>query len=230
MPKPTIVAIDDEPNILGILKDFLGEEYNIITASSSPEGLALVFSKKPDLVLIDNIMPDMSGLDVVRLLRQAESTLHIPVIMLTALMGVHDRINAFNSGVDDFISKPFSLDELKVRIDSKLRRFENKTIKQKTPTVFGNVSLYPASNDVTVNETRVHLTQLEYNILELLLTEADHVVSRQKIISQLWKDSQTDDRILDIHMATLRKKLSHFDHKIETVYGQGYIIRKKMAA
>lgn len=224
---PKILAIDDEPAILRIIKDSLEGKFTVIGAKDGHDAVVATLNEKPDLILIDNIMPGLSGLEVVRLIRQANATKNIPIIMVTALKESLDRIEAFRAGVDDFISKPFHPDELVVRIESKLRRPAVESSPQSRSLALGNLKADFVNRDFLIKGRKVHLTNIEMGILEILISKVNSVVLRKEMIEMLWRDPRPEDRLLDIHVATLRKKIRNFDHKIETVYGQGYVIRSK---
>lgn len=224
---PKILAVDDEPAILRIIKDILKGEYQVLAASDGQEAVAMAIDDAPDLILIDNIMPGMSGLDVVRLLRRANSTKHIPIIMITALKESVDRVEAYRAGVDDFISKPFQQDELLARIESKLERFKARSIGKPKILTLGNLKFDFDSHTVEVRNKKIHLTNIELGILQILISDIGSIVPRSKMIETIWSLPHPDERLLDIHVATLRRKVKSFDHKIETVYGKGYIIRRK---
>tara|TARA_B110001454_G_C12723192_1_gene435850 strand:+ start:16133 stop:16822 length:690 start_codon:yes stop_codon:yes gene_type:complete len=225
MRRPQILAIDDEPALLRIIKDFLHSSYDVSLVENAKDAFASILDRKPDLILIDNIMPGLSGIEFVREIRSASHTRNIPIIMVTALKESIDRIDAYKAGVDDFISKPFNPDELLVRVESKLLR---QKIIEKQPTkslILGNLKIDSKNHDLRINGELIHLTQVELKIIEKLITEKNQIVKRETLERLIWPDNIPEARILDIHITTLRKKIKNFDHKIETIYGKGYLIR-----
>ncbi len=225
MKRFRVLAIDDEPALLRIIKESLIDKFDVVLGLNAQDAMAAILDQKPDLIVVDNIMPGMSGLDIVRTIRTASTTMDIPVIMITALKESVDRIAAFNAGVDDFISKPFSPDELVVRVETRLARHKSLKDPKSRVTIIGNLSIDFENHNIMINQEPIHLTQIELTIIEKLVADRDILVSRYKLEKEIWKNPNSDERILDIHMATLRKKIKTFDHKIETIYGKGYIIR-----
>ncbi len=227
MRRLKILAIDDEPALLRIIKDSLHSNYDVSLAENANEAFASILDKKPDLILIDNIMPGTNGIEFVRTMRSATNTRDIPIIMITALKESDDRIQAYEAGVDDFISKPFNPDELMVRVDSRLAR--HKALKERGTKVIsvGNLKIDFENHDIRIDGELVHLTQIEMTIAEKLVSEENQIVKRETLERLIWSDNVPEARILDIHMATLRKKLKNFNHEIETVYGKGYAIRSQ---
>ena len=229
MRRPRVLVIDDEPALLRIIKDSLYSNYDVSLVENVKEAFASILDRKPDLILVDNIMPGFSGIEFVRTIRSASNTRNIPIIMITALKETHDRIDAYRAGVDDFISKPFNPDELLVRVDSRLTR--QKLLKKQNPNVMtlGNLTVDFENHDVRIDGELVHLTQIELTIAEKLIVEQNQIVKRETLERLIWASNVPEARILDIHMATLRKKMKNFDHKIETIYGKGYLIRSSEA-
>lgn len=225
MRRPQVLAIDDEPALLRIIKDSLYSHYDVSLAESAKDAFSSILDRKPDLILVDNIMPGFNGIEFVRTIRSAKNTINIPIIMITALKESPDRIEAFKAGVDDFISKPFNPDELLVRVDSKLLR-KKWLKKQNTKAMtLGNLTIDLENHDIRIDGELVHLTQVELIIAEKLVAERNQIVKRKTLEHLIWSNNVPEARILDIHMATLRKKMKNFDHKIETIYGKGYSIR-----
>ncbi len=227
MSKAKILVVDDEPAILRIVEDFLSDRFNVVVAANAQEAIALVIEEKPNLIIIDNIMPGMSGVELAKTLRRAPSVNQVPIIMLTALKESSDRIEAFKAGVDDFISKPFDLDELMARVESKLVRFGSVPHAHSEVWKLGNLSIDEKSHQVKIKEKTIHLTHIEFAILLKLIESQNQIVSRDELEKTIWKSKKTENRILDIHLNTLRKKIQNFDHQIETIYGRGFIIRSR---
>jgi two-component system phosphate regulon response regulator PhoB len=227
--KPKILIVDDEPAILRIIQDLLENEFNVISAKSGEEAVHEAIDKRPDLILLDNLMPGMSGVDAARFIRKGSTTKHIPIVMLTALKEPLDRVDAFKAGVDDFISKPFHPDDLLARIASKLERFKQvfHSPEVSHDHTLGNLRINLKQQLVEIDGKRIPLTHLELNVLGVLLEHVDEIVDRKSLIKALWSSPDQDERILDVHIATLRKKIKKFNRKIETVYRKGYIIRSR---
>lgn len=226
MERLRVLAVDDEPALLRIIKDSLNETYEVSIAESAKDAFALMLDRKPDLILVDNVMPGISGIDFIKTVRSADNTKAIPIIMLTALKESNDRMDAYKSGVDDFISKPFNPDELLVRVNSRIERSSQLSNPNSAIKTIGNLSFEFKSRDLRINGSSVHLTNIELTIIEKLIRDLNQIVKRETLQRLIWGDDPPEARILDIHMATLRKKLKAFNHKIETIYGEGFTLRK----
>jgi DNA-binding response OmpR family regulator len=225
MERLRVLAIDDEPALLRIIKDSLNETYEVSIAESAKDAFALMLDRKPHLILVDNIMPGINGVDFIKTIRSAEVTKNIPIIMLTALKESDDRMEAYKAGVDDFISKPFSPDELLIRVQSRIERSNQLGNPNSSTKTLGNLTYEFKNRDLRINGYAVHLTQIELTIIEKLITDINQIVKRETFQRLIWGDNPPEARILDIHMATLRKKLKSFNYKIETIYGKGYTLR-----
>lgn len=225
-PRFKILVIDDEQKILNLIRDITSDKYNVITANNGEDGLEKAQVEIPDLILIDKIMPKMDGVITTQFIRKCSSTKNIPIIMLTALKESEDRLIAFKSGVDDFISKPFHPDELLSRIESKINRFKNLQGTDKSSEIISN-NLRMNLNDQTVyiGKNLIHLTSVEFHILHCLLVGKGKIQTRNHLLTAVWEKKTNDTRLLDSHLASLRRKLKKFDQEIITVYGKGYVIR-----
>ena len=223
--KSRILIVDDEELIRTALTEILGEEFSIKSAANGREGIDLAKAWNPQLILMDVMMPEMDGMNACEILRREESTRHIPVLMLTALNSSQDRVRAFNVGVDDFIPKPFEIDELLSRVRAKLRRTkELRNIPPETVNL-GNLLLDVRSREVKIADQLIDLSPAEYGILQLLLARQGEVVSRKEIMNEVWEDEKKSDRLIDAHVTSLRKKIANFTGEIQTVYGEGYRVK-----
>jgi DNA-binding response OmpR family regulator len=220
--KKKLLIVDDEPQIRMLLKEFLSETFDVELAANGKEALLLARSSKPHVILMDIMMPELDGVSTVQKLRLDDYTRHIPVLMLTAANSSQERIRAFNFGADDFISKPFEVDELISRINAKLNRV--KELRQLPPDRIevGNLIMDLRSREVTIDEAGIELAPVEFGILELLLVKLGSVVSRKEIMKEVWQDGRKSDRLIDAHVTSLRKKISAFAGELQTVYGEGY--------
>ncbi len=231
MNKNRILVVDDEEKIVNLVKNYLEKEgFEVFTADSGNEALKLFESEKPDLVILDLMMPDMSGYDVCRRICALSKT---PVIMLTAKTDEVDKLLGLELGADDYITKPFSLRELVARIRVVLRRLErqdnNSDMAQNAKMdilVFEDIKLDFRKKTVFVNDKPIALTPTEYKILALLMSSPGVVFSRLQILEDVLGDYYEGyDRSLDTHISNLRKKLGDdpaSPHYIKTVYGMGY--------
>lgn len=224
-----ILLVDDDQTFLEIAASFLGERFEVITATSGEEAIRLAGSESPDLVLLDLHMKGMDGITACEHLRWGATTRSIPVLMTTGRSDTLQKVRAFRAGADDFVEKPFDADELLARIESKLRRFEEiQADRIPRRLQCGNLVLDQESKEAVLDGKRVPLTLLEFRLLHFLAQNRGKLKSRQEIVQAVWDDSSIPDRILDPHILALRKKLTRFDHRISTVYGGGYILKPSL--
>jgi len=223
LPKARILIVEDELPMRRALEDCLSHEgYRIMTASDGPDGLEKALQEKPDLLLLDVMMPGMSGFNVCASLRQAGSL--VPVLMLTAKGQVNDRVQGLDAGADDYLIKPFSTEELLARIRALLRRKQ----RSEGPTILnlGNIRIDLARQEATRKGRTLELTAREYAMLRLLAQAEGSPVSRDQFLDQVWGFTAfPSTRTVDTHILQLRKKLESKPDEprwIQTVHGVGY--------
>ena len=226
MRKRKVLVVDDEVKIQTLIQDILSDQYQVILAGNGEQALEMARENQPDLILLDVLMPKMNGTVACEFLRKGSATKNIPVIMLTALKDRADRVNAFESGADDYLSKPFHPDELIARIESKIKRFDLLVKSQPAATLKrGNLKMDLIDRQVLIDDEPIYFTLIEFNILRILLEAQGEICPRQVLIQSIWKNEVVPARILDSHVLTVRRKLKKFTIPIETVYGTGYLIR-----
>lgn len=220
MAKQKLLIVDDETGIVDMIKSYLGPEYDILTAYSGREALEKV-SARPDLILLDINMPEMDGLTVCRQIREYVGC---PVLFLTARLESADKIIGFQAGADDYIVKPFDLDELGARIAAHLRR-ERRRQGNAAVRFFGDLSIDYSARAVHLNGQNIPLSRREFDIVELLSMNAGQVFDRERIYELVWglDGSGNSDTVME-HIRKIRAKLSGVspDSYIETVWGVGY--------
>ena len=223
MSHSTVLVIDDEKDLLELVRYNLEKEHlEVITASDGQSGLEIGLRHKPDLVLLDLMMPGMNGLEVCKQLRSDSRTSRVPIIMLTAKAAETDKIVGLEMGADDYITKPFSVRELLARVRAVLRRSSPETPAGEVIRR-GKLTIDIARHEVTWAEKRASLTATEFRILEYLASRPDRVISRDDIIDgALSRDTSVFNRTIDVHITALRKKLGEGGKHIETVRGFGY--------
>ena len=225
MSHATVLVIDDEKDLLELVRYNLEKEHlDVITANDGQSGLEIGLKHKPDLVLLDLMMPGMNGLEVCKQLRADARTSRIPIIMLTAKAAETDKIVGLEMGADDYITKPFSVRELVARVRAALRRGGPGAAEASEVVRRGDLTIDTAKHEVLYGQQRVALTATEFRILEYLARRPGRVLSRDEIIDgALGRDAAITDRTIDVHMTALRKKLGpHGGRQIETVRGFGY--------
>ncbi len=229
MSKATVLVVDDEEDILELVRYHLHREgYRVITAASGEEVLSSVQEEVPDLILLDLMLPGLDGLEVCRLLKADERSASIPVIMLTARGSEADIIVGLELGADDYITKPFSPRILSARVKAVLRRKKAASTGDAVqPIAIGELSIHPDLHEVTVAGSPVNLTATEFRILETLARHPGRVFTRDQIVDAArGKDYPVTDRSVDVHIVSLRRKLGDWGKQIETVRGVGYRFRR----
>jgi two-component system, OmpR family, phosphate regulon response regulator PhoB len=217
-----ILVIEDERDLQKILGFNLREAgHEVLSALGGLEGLALAQTKHPDLVLLDLMLPDLSGTEICKTLKRDTATRSIAVIMLTAKGEEVDRVVGFELGADDYVVKPFSVRELLLRIEAVLRR--GKPADAGAPVVFGRLRIDREAHRVWVDDSEVVLTALELRLLVTLYDRKNRVQSRATLLDDVWGISaDITTRTVDTHVKRLREKLGKAGDYIETVRGVGY--------
>jgi DNA-binding response OmpR family regulator len=221
MPKK-ILVVDDEPKIAEICQDYLkAAGYEVVTAMTAPEGLSAARREKPDLVVLDLMLPEMDGLDVCRALRRESD---VPIIMLTARVEETDKLIGLEIGADDYITKPFSPRELVARVRVVLRRVSGDPTSDVIRA--GEVSLDRARFEVNLPDQTIALTPTEFEILATLMSQPGRIFSRAQLLNAAHGVAfESYERAIDSHIRNLRRKLEGKDSKVNyiiTVHGVGY--------
>lgn len=222
--KSNILVVDDEQDLCEILKFNLETEgYNVDMANSAEEALNMGIEKY-DLLLLDVMMGGMSGFALAKRLKENPLSAHIPIIFLTAKDTENDTVTGFNLGADDYISKPFSLREVMVRVRAVLRRTKEKDDMPHSNIInYQGLELNLDKKTVSIDGEDIPFTKTEFEILHLLLDERGKVFSRQELIDRIWpKDVLVLDRTVDVNITRLRKKIGRFSKCIVTRLGFGY--------
>jgi two-component system phosphate regulon response regulator PhoB len=196
--------------------------YEVVEAEDCRTARSLIADERPDLVLVDWMLPDASGLELTRSLRRDDANRELPIIMLTARAGERDKITGLDGGADDYITKPFAPRELLARINALLRR---STSDLEEPLSAGELRLDPVSHRVTVGENEVSLGPTEYRLLKFLMANPERVYGRSQLLDQVWgQNVYVEERTVDVHVRRLRKALEAYsaDQFVQTVRGAGY--------
>jgi len=226
MKKGTILVIDDEKDLIELVRYNLEKEgFDVIAATDGQSGLEVVKKHRPDLVVLDLMMPGLDGLQVCQRLRSDPRSGRIPVIMLTAKATEADRVVGLELGADDYITKPFSPREVVARVKAVLRR---SVAHQDEPQMIrgGDLMIDLSGHEVSYRGQRISLTATEFRILEFLAARPGRVFSRDEIIdAALGNETSVFDRTVDVHITAIRRKLGAGGEQIETVRGFGYKFR-----
>lgn len=224
MNKKRVLIVDDDNEIRNVLKLILGETYQISEAENGHTGVEMAKSQNPDLILLDLKMPKVSGFEVCEALRSDPSTKDIPIIILTASSEKANLTLAFDKGADDFIEKPFHTAELLARVAYKLKK---KINAQKI--CIGDISIDSKSMQVSIAGNPVNFSTLEFNLLRFFADHKDVVISREKVLENVWNSVCVSDRTVDTHIVSLRKKINSSKCKLQTIYGAGYKLTESHA-
>ncbi len=226
---PTVLVVDDDVKLLKMLQRTLAYEgLQVVTAQNGEEALNQVDVCKPDLIILDWMMPKMDGLTVVQELRAEKNPALI--LMLTARDALENRVEGLESGADDYLVKPFAPTELVARVHALLRRTDSKSAKDAVE--FAGVRLDPVTREVRVGEQIIDLTKTEFDLLDFFMRHPRQVLERVQILNNVWGyDFGGDDNVLEVYVGYLRKKLEAGGHPrlIQTVRGIGYVLRTERA-
>ena len=216
-----ILIVEDEQNLARFLElELTHENYNVDTEYDGQDGLDKALSHYYDLIILDLMLPSINGLEICRKIRQQQST---PIIIITAKSDTHDKVAGLDYGADDYIVKPFDIEELLARIRAILRRQPQKDIID-----VNGITIDKNAFKVTVNGAEIELTKTEYDLLYLLAENKNHVMQREQILNHVWGyNSEVETNVVDVYIRYLRNKLKPYDRDkmIETVRGVGYVIR-----
>lgn len=220
-----ILVVDDEADVLDMLAlNLRAAGFGVITAEDGAAALAKARTETPALVVLDLMLPRMSGLEVCRVLKSEPATRHVPVILLTAKAEEVDKIVGFELGADDYVTKPFSPRELILRVKRSLRRG-----KEQSPSlekiVIGELSLDHGRHEVLVRNEPIELTATEFKLLAMLMERQGRVQGRDRLLNDVWGyETAIDTRTVDTHVRRLREKLGSLASYVETIRGVGYRI------
>ena len=222
---PTILVVDDHANVRTLVREYLGElGYRVVTAADGAEALAAVSRERVDLILLDIMMPNVDGFEFLHVYRREH---HVPIIMLTARLAEADKVAALELGADDYVTKPFGMQELVARIRAVLRRASPQTAAPGAEMLrLDDLALDRGTHSVTVGGQPVSLTPSEFALLEMLLEAPGRVFPREQLLARLQgNDYEGVERTVDVHIRNLRKKIERDPARpryVRTVFGIGY--------
>jgi two-component system response regulator MprA len=220
------LIVDDEDSIVDYLRLGLRYEgFDVLTASNGLDGLAKAEAERPDLIILDVMLPRLDGLGVCRRLRSHSRTEQIPILMLTVKDQVAERVEGLEAGADDYLTKPFAYTELVARVRALLRRASREPVTDDPLVSHRGVTLNPRSREVVRDGVSIELTAREFDLLALLLANAGRVLSRDQILERVWGYAfEGDSHIVDVYVHYLRQKLGP-PNLIQAVRGVGFVIR-----
>ena len=224
--KPTILLVEDEPAQRAVLAyNLKSEGFDVIEAEDGEEALVMAQESLPDLVLLDWMLPHVSGLEVCRRLKSGKATRALPVIMLSARSEELDKVRGLETGADDYMVKPYSVAELMARVRKELRRTRPASVGEEL--VFDDIVLDAASQRVSRAQSEIKLGPTEFRLLAAFLENQGRVLSREQLLDRVWgRDIYVDTRTVDVHIGRLRKALMQHggDDPLRTVRGAGYAL------
>ena len=221
-----VLVVDDEPVLAEMVSMALRYEgWNISTAGDGESAIAAARNQRPDVVVLDVMLPDMSGLDVLHKLR--EEITQLPVLLLTAKDAVEDRIAGLTAGGDDYVTKPFSIEEVVLRLRALLRRTGVTTVDSGAQLVVGDLVLDEDSHEVTRAGEPISLTSTEFELLRFMMRNSKRVLSKAQILDRVWSyDFGGRSNIVELYISYLRKKIDNGrDPMIHTLRGAGYVLK-----
>ena len=226
MIRPTVLLVEDEPAQREMLAYNLeAEGFDVITADNGEDGLILVDENDPDLIVLDWMMPQLSGIEVCRRLKSNSKTRQIPVIMLSARAEEVDRVRGLETGADDYVVKPYSVIELMARVKAHLRRIRAAAVGNRLE--YGDIMLDPETHKVFRSQSELKLGPTEFRLLSTFMEKPGRVWSRDQLLDRVWgRDIYVDTRPVDVHVGRLRKALCQHggDDPLRTVRGAGYAL------
>ncbi|QYR20465.1 response regulator transcription factor [Paenibacillus sp. sptzw28] len=225
--RPNIIVVDDDEKIISLLRRSLAfEGYEVMTANNGLEGLKLMITNDPDLLILDVMMPHVDGWEVCRRVREGGSG--VPILMLTAKDDIQDRVKGLDTGADDYLVKPFALEELLARVRALLRRKSDKLEESSSRLQFEDLTLDLDSREAIRSGRRIDLTAKEFDLLHLFMQNPRRVLTRDAIMDKIWGyDYSGESNVLEVYIAMLRQKTEDGTGKrlIQTVRGTGYVLR-----
>ncbi|KPU28308.1 ArsR family transcriptional regulator [Caloranaerobacter sp. TR13] len=222
-----ILVVDDEEHIIELIRFNLETNgYNVISANDGKEALKKVKEEKPDLVILDLMLPSIDGIEICKILRKDKETEKLPIIMLTAKSEEIDMILGLEIGADDYITKPFSIRELLARIKAVLRRTQQRQEKKENIIKIGDITIDVEKHEVTKKGEKIDLTLKEFELLRILSEKRGNVLTRNYLLDEIWGYGYFGDtRTVDVHIRHLRRKIEDDDKNpqyIQTIRGIGY--------
>ena len=223
--------VEDEKDVREMIRlNLKAAGFDVVEAGNGAEALALAKNDPPKVIILDLMMPEMSGIEVCRALRRNPATSRIPVLMLTAKSTEEDKVVGFEVGADDYVTKPFSPRELVLRVRAVARRQPDRGAAKAAPLKAGTIQLDRGSMIATIGGKKLPLTSTEFRLLELLLRRAGSIQSRDALLSEVWGyQANLDTRTVDTHIRRLRDKMGKAGVLVETVRGSGYRLNNSRA-
>lgn len=222
MNRKKLLILDDDVRLCEILAQGLSNEFDVTITHDPDIAYRIIMRAPPDIILLDVHLGVGCGIELCKKLRTNQLAKNIPILILTG-HGTTDRmLQSYDVGADDYIEKPADLVIIKARLLARLRRIQELSNSGET---FGNLKLYPERLEVELDGKGHRLSEIEFSLLRIFLTHPNKKISREEILKTIWNDTRVEERTVDVHVSSLRRKLKDFNHHIKALYGSGYILR-----
>ncbi|MGZ3724151.1 MAG: response regulator transcription factor [Pseudobdellovibrio sp.] len=222
MFKKKLLIVDDDKFICSMLEQSMKDVFDVVTTDDVDIAFKIATQNNVDALLLDVNLGAESGIELCEKLRKNQLTQKIPIMIMTGFGDKNKLVSSYKVGADDYIEKPIETDELSARLTARLKRVEDIAGKINT---FGNLKIYSDRNEVELNGTVRQFSQIEFTLLKVFLMNVNKKVSREEILNSVWVGTKVEQRTVDVHISSLRKKLKEFNHQIDSLYGSGYILR-----
>ena len=220
--KKKLLILDDDMRICEVLSQGLANDFEVVTTHDADIAYRVITKNTPDIILLDIHLGTGSGIDLCKKLRDNQLIRNIPILILTGHGTTDKMLQSYDVGADDYIEKPVDLVIIKARLNARLRRVQELS---NSGTCFGNLKLYSERLEIELDGRSQRLSEIEFNILRIFLSNPNKKISREEILKTIWNDTRVEERTVDVHISSLRRKLKDFNHNIKALYGSGYILR-----
>lgn len=220
--KKKILIVDDEVLLGETFAEALADSYETIATTDPDIAYRIATQNQIDALLLDVNLGASNGMDLCEKLRQNPLTQKIQILLMTGFGNKESLISSYKVGADDYIEKPIDINELKIRIQSRLKRVESLVGRSDS---IGNLKLFFDSNEVEINGKKIQLSPIEFSLLKLFVINVNKKITREEILNTVWSNTKVEERTVDVHITSLRKKVKDFNHHIDSMYGSGYILR-----
>lgn len=223
MFKKNLLILDDDARICSLLEQGLADEFNVKTTQDIEKAYHIATKEHSDILLLDIHLKTGNGLELCEKLRKNQITKKIPILIFTGQGSKEKMLASFDLGADDYIEKPVDLVVLKNRLNARIARSKDMGNENSN---FENLKVFPERLEIELNGKLIRLSEIEFDLLRIFLTNPNKNISREEILNTIWKDTQVSERSVDVHISSLRKKLDDFNYAIKSLYGSGYILKK----
>lgn len=222
MNKKKLLILDDDVRLCEVLSQGLSNEFDVTITHDPDIAYRIIQRTPPEIILLDMHLGVGNGIDLCKKLRANQLAKNIPILILTGHGTTDKMLQSYDVGADDYIEKPVDLVVLKARLLARLRRVQELSNVGET---FGNLVLHPERLEVELDGNGQRLSEIEFNLLRIFLAHPNKKITREEILKTIWNDTRVEERTVDVHVSSLRRKLKNFDHHIKALYGSGYILR-----